>query len=159
MQMNIRPATGEDINDLSLLYHNTITFVNAKDYSPSQTQAWASTSARKSALLKRVDTQVFLVAVSDDQQLIGFITYDPVGYLDMLYVDKDFQRKGVAQKLWDNIKERAVNDGIKKITTDASITALPFFKRQGFELVKEQQVEINGIALKNYKMIWTYGGI
>lgn len=49
-----------------------------------------------------------------------------------------------------NQLEQAV-DG--KITTYASITAKPFFEKRGYKVVKERQVERQGIFLTNYVMI------
>lgn len=40
-----------------------------------------------------------------------------------------------------------------EITTYASITAKPFFEKRGYKVVKERQVERQGIFLTNYVMI------
>lgn len=40
----------------------------------------------------------------------------------------------------------------KKIITHASITARPFFEKRGYRVVKEQQVNRQGILLINYVM-------
>lgn len=39
------------------------------------------------------------------------------------------------------------------ITTHASITAKPFFEKRGYIVVKEQQIERQGIFLTNFIMI------
>ena len=43
-----------------------------------------------------------------------------------------------------------------KIEADVSITAVPFFKSNGFETINEQIVERNGVKLTNFRMIKTY---
>lgn len=40
-----------------------------------------------------------------------------------------------------------------KIVTHASITARPFFEKRGYAVIKEQQVERQGIFLTNYVMV------
>jgi hypothetical protein len=40
-----------------------------------------------------------------------------------------------------------------EIEADVSITAVPFFEENGFEVIKEQYVERNCVKLKNFKMI------
>ena len=74
---------------------------------------------------------------------------DSKGYLDRLYVHKDYQRQGVATAICDEL-ERAVKAG--KYTTHASITARPFFQKRGYRVVREQQVERCGILLTNFVM-------
>jgi hypothetical protein len=41
---------------------------------------------------------------------------------------------------------------IKKITTESSITAKPFFEKMGYQLIKEQNKKCAGVILKNYLM-------
>ena len=62
------------------------------------------------------------------------------------------QRKGVGARLFNEIEARALELGLTNITTDASITARPFFERRGFQLVKENGIERDGVELINYAM-------
>ena len=74
---------------------------------------------------------------------------DKTGYLDRLYVHKDFQRKGIATAICREL-EKSVDS--EKIITHASITAKPFFLNRGYKVIREQQVERGGILLTNYVM-------
>ena len=74
---------------------------------------------------------------------------DETGYLDRLYVHTDYQGKGIATAICNRL-EWAVR---KDIVTHASITARPFFEKRGYKVVKEQQVERQGIFLTNFVMI------
>lgn len=69
------------------------------------------------------------------------------GYLDRLYVRHDRQGRGVASALLRDL-ERFV--GGPSIVTHASVTALPFFSKRGYEIVKERGVVRRGLALTNY---------
>ena len=69
-----------------------------------------------------------------------------------MYVDKDYQGKGVASKIYDSLERFAIDKAIDKIVSDVSITAKPFFERMGFEVLQQQQVDIDIIKLINYKM-------
>lgn len=83
-----------------------------------------------------------------DGVIAGFGDIDETGYLDRLYVHKDYQRRGVAAALCDAM-ERTVPG---KIVTHASITARPFFEGRGYTVVRAQQVERQGVLLTNYVM-------
>ena len=81
--------------------------------------------------------------------IIGFGDIDKKGYLDRLYIHKDFQRRGIASTICDAL-ESAVQ--VPLITTHASITARPFFEKRGYRVVKEQTVMRMGVSLTNYLM-------
>ncbi|MBD0367161.1 MAG: GNAT family N-acetyltransferase [Flavisolibacter sp.] len=150
--MHIRQANPDDVVQLRELYFNTITTINAKDYTPEQITAWAATAYRTGSLLRKVREQYFLVAEWGNHQIIGFASLDDSGCLDMLYVHKDFQGKGVAKNLWLALREKAIASGYLYIETDASITAKPFFEHLGFRSLKEQTVFVNDVGLTNFKM-------
>ena len=84
-----------------------------------------------------------------DGKIAGFGDMDERGYLDRLYVGKDFQRRGVASALC-----AALEDGFfaPTFTTHVSITAKPFFQKRGYRVLKEQQVERKGVLLTNFVM-------
>ena len=86
---------------------------------------------------------------NEKEQIAGFADMDSTGYLDRLYVHKDFQRHRIASELCDRL-EQAVD--AENFTTHASITAKPFFEKRGYKVVREQQVERKGILLTNYVM-------
>jgi len=79
---------------------------------------------------------------------VGFGDIDKTGYLDRLFVHKDYQRKGVASKICDKL-EQAVQE---KIVTHSSITAKPFFEKRGYKVVKKQEIKRKGIVLINFIM-------
>lgn len=81
--------------------------------------------------------------------IVGFGDVDKTGYLDNLFVHSDYQGKGIATAICNQL-ELAVQGNV---VTHASITARPFFEKRGYKVVKEQQVERQGIFLANFVMI------
>lgn len=90
-----------------------------------------------------------LVAV-EKGRIVGFGDVDPAGYLDRLYVHRDYQRRGAASLLRGALEEAARG---KKLVTHASITARPFFEKRGWRVVREQTVERRGVKLVNFVMV------
>jgi len=41
---------------------------------------------------------------------------------------------------------------VRRLVSDVSITARPFFERAGFRLVEAQEVERQGVRLQNFRM-------
>ncbi len=152
MQITIRQALPEDLDSILLLFKETIENVNAKDYSYEQIRAWSDGAYKKESWKVKLAEQYFLIAVLENR-IVGFGSITNNGYLDFLYVSKDYQKMGIAKMIYDQLHEFAIPKGLDKIVSDVSITAKPFFEKQGFETVQEQQVFIDGILLKNFNMV------
>lgn len=146
--MYIREYVSADCDKLAELFYQTVHTVNAKDYTEEQLNVWATGNVN----LQDWD-QSFLkhrtVVAIENNEIAGFGDIDETGYLDRLYIHKDYQRQGIASSICDEL-ERSVK--AKQITTHASITAKRFFQNRGYRVVKEQEVVRQGIALKNYVM-------
>lgn len=146
--MLIREYQPSDCKELAQLFYNTVHTVNAKDYSKEQLDVWATGQVDLKAWNQSFQEHFSIVAV-DDNTIVGFGDIDKTGYLDRLYVHLGYQRKGIATALCNRL-EVAVQENI---VTHASITARPFFEKRGYKVVKEQQVERQGIFLTNFVMI------
>lgn len=145
--MIIRKYNPEDCPELIKLFRETVCTVNAKDYSPEQLDTWLSGGKNQEDWNKSLSEHYTIVA--EENIIIGFGDIDSSGYLDRLFVHKDFQRKKIATAICDAL-EKSASSG--KITTHASITAKPFFLNRGYHVIKEQQVFRNGVYLINYVM-------
>lgn len=147
MTMIIREYQSTDCKEITELFYNTVHGVNIKDYTKEQLDVWATGKVDLEKWNQSLLEHYSLVALRDST-IIGFGDIDKTGYLDRLYIHKDYQRKGVASAICDKLEKMVEG----KIVTHASITARPFFEKRGYRLIKEQQVEREGIVLKNYVM-------
>lgn len=69
-----------------------------------------------------------------------------------LFVHKDFCHQGIATSLYKYLEAYARERGAKRLTSEVSITAKPFFEKQGFQVDEEQKRKANQMRLTNYKM-------
>lgn len=145
--MSIRPYRPEDCEALARLFYDAVHTVNAKDYTKAQLDVWATGNVDLEAWDRSLTAHFTLVA-EENGVITGFGDMDSSGYLDRLYVHRDFQGKGIASVLCDRLESSV--SGL--ITTHASITARPFFEKRGYRVLQEQQVERHGIILTNYRM-------
>ena len=146
--MNIRRYKPTDCEGLASLFYHTVHSVNAKDYSQEQLNVWATGKIDLEEWNKSLMANYSVVAV-ENNIIVGFGDIDKCGYLDRLFVHKDYQRRGIATAICNEL-ERVVK--VDKIITHSSITAKPFFEQRGFVEVKEQKVIRNNITLTNYVM-------
>ena len=146
--MTIREYRSSDLREIVELFYDTVHTVNARDYTPEQLNAWADGRVDLAEWGRSLFERIAVVA-EEDGEIVGFGDIDPSGYLDRLYVHKDYQRRGVATALCDAL-EGAVN--AERIVTHASITAKPFFVEWGYAVAWEQQELRHGVSLTNYRM-------
>ena len=83
---------------------------------------------------------------------MGFSDLTGDGCLDMMFVHPEFQGLGIASLLLSRVEEQALKLGFKRIYTEASRTARPFFERKGFRVIARQTVEKRGQSLENFLM-------
>ncbi len=147
--MLIRNYASSDALETATLFYETVHAVNAKDYSLAQLEAWAPKERDLGKWDRSFDGRLALVAL-EGERIVGFADLDPErGYLDRLYVHRDFQGRGVATALCERLEAEANGE----IATDASITARPFFEKRGYQVLREQEVERCGILLTNFRMV------
>lgn len=149
--MNIRPGNPYDLTILRRLYADTIRNVCRSDYDEGQVNVWAANEQDENRWNKVMNEQTVIVA-EDSNEIAGFCTLTDDGYIDLLFVHKSHQRKGIAKLLYKELEHTALLKGIALLTADVSKTAKPFFENMGFSLLKEQKVSVQGILLVNYKM-------
>ena len=145
--MYLRRYKNEDLKELITLFKETVHTVNAKDYSPEEIKAWTFSKTDFFEWEQSLSEHYSFVAV-ENGVIVGFGDISPEGYLDRLFVHKNFQNKGIGTALCNQL-EKQVNG---PIVTHASITAKNFFEKRGYLTIKEQKVRRNGIYLRNYVM-------
>ena len=145
--MNIRAYQPSDCKEIAELFYHTVHTVNAKDYTKEQLNVWATGQVDLEKWNQSFLEHYSVIAV-EGERIIGFGDIDKTGYLDRLYVHVDYQNQGVATTICDALEQTARGN----IPTHASITARPFFEKRGYKVVKEQQVERQGIFLTNFVM-------
>ena len=126
--------------------------MNAADYSEIQLYAWAPRDMDLHTWNQRLLKNNYAVVAELNDTIVGVGTADDTGYFDLLYVHKDYQRMGIATLIADDIESYLWDKGVQAVSTDASITAKPFFLKRGYVVQKEQSVECRGQFLTNFKM-------
>lgn len=144
----LRPYREEDAETLAQLFYDTVHTVNAADYTKEQLDVWAPKERDLHAWNQSFLKHRTLVAERDGR-IAGFGDMDETGYLDRLYAHREFQRQGIAEAICDALEGESEADVFE---THASITARTFFEARGYEVIRAQQVERQGILLTNYVM-------
>ena len=152
----VRQWQETDFDATRKLFYETVHAINAKDYTPEQLNAWAPAATvsnetdREKIRYRFEQNQSHVVEYNDI--IVGFGDLTPSGEVDHLHVHKDFQSQGIGSLLLRTMEDQARALGLKELTTEASITAKPFFEKHGFIVEKSQIVERRGQQFKNFVM-------
>jgi putative acetyltransferase len=149
--MHIRLAQVSDAPILMRLFYDTVHRVNCQDYSQEQLNAWAPTLTDSNRWQPQFLSQWTFV-VEADSQVIGFCELERDGHIGCFYCHYQHQRQGVGSLLMRHLEAIALQQGMTRLHTEASITAKPFFEHWGFQVVQAQEVKRYGVLLRNFVM-------
>lgn len=150
-EITIRPGKIGDLTEMQKLYVDTITTVCKDDYSPEQLKAWTSSIENRQRWTDILTSQYILIAELDNK-IVGYITLHNNNYIDLLFVHKDYQRQGIADKLYVEMEKEAIKQKGTFLSADVSKTARPFFEKKRFVIIQEQTNIRQGVEIINYKM-------
>ncbi len=148
--VNIREYRKADSCSIAEVFHLAIENIDSKYYSLEQRKAWSPELRYEFWQSRIVKTKPYVAEA--DGRVIGFIELKADGHIDCFYVHPEYQRKGVAQALFNYASAAARSLGLGDLSVEASKLARPFFEKQGFTLVRENTVVIRDVALINYSM-------
>lgn len=148
-EISLRRYVTEDLDAVIDVFQRAIREVASKDYNPAQIAAWSQVD-RDGWKPWRL-TRPTWVAV-DGARVVGFSDLEADGHLDMMFVHPDHQGRGVASTLLRQVEDAALAQGLRRIFTEASKTARPFFARRGFVVDAEQVVGKRGEPMTNFRM-------
>ncbi|KAF2334287.1 GNAT family N-acetyltransferase [Flavobacterium daemonense] len=149
--MNFKKATISDLPEMKELFIQTIQSVCKNDYNPEQINVWVSGAKITQRWIDVVEKQFVLLAIIENK-IAGFGTLKDGNYIDFFFIHKDFQRQGIANKIFAELELEAKKHHSKIITSDVSITAKPFFEKKGFVVKAEQKNIVQDVEIINYKM-------
>jgi putative acetyltransferase len=159
-KITLRQAHRNDLECLQAIYRQTIDHTCVNDYDPNQRHAWKLGTENLERWTAAIDTQYFIIAEVDGDPA-GFGSLKDGVYIDFMYTSKDYLRQGIAQAIYDRLKNMALRLGTKILTADVSKTARPFFEKQGFAVAAENRNFIREAWITNFRMhkeLLTYSG-
>lgn len=151
----LRHYTPKDCAACWQVFYRAVQIGSAEFYDQAQRDVWCASppdpTPERNARFADATTWV----AQDNDRLIGFMSVEADGHLDMAFVDPDYIGQGVAYVLHDRLIQSARESGLTKLTTEASLMAKQFFIRQGWQMIAPDTVERDGVSLPRYRMQMT----
>ncbi|WP_312336908.1 GNAT family N-acetyltransferase [Sphingobacterium sp.] len=151
VKLIIRKGVLQELEEISVLFSETIDTICSDDYNSEQIAAWKSSSSDQQRWYRLIENQYFIIAILNGK-IVGFASLDQGNYVDVMYVHRHFQRQGIAQRLYSTLENEAKRQKSTFITADVSKTAKPFFEANGFKVTTEQIQVRNKVEIPNYNM-------
>lgn len=147
---------GDDVIAIADLFFESIHAIDDAIYSPQQKAVWAPEPPKYDYWATHLKPSKTLLAFKENR-LAGFMELeinelDRTGYIDCFYVHSQFQGQGIGKTMFEAILFRAHKHQLSTLYVDASLVARPVFERQGFTVIKENQVVRQGVSLTNFSM-------
>lgn len=149
--MKVRRFQPTDSAELAKLFFDTIHAVNSKDYNQLQLNAWAPENRDLRQWQKSFNNKHAYV-IEVDSIIAGFGEIEDDGHIDRFYISSKFIAKGLGRILYKELEIYGKSKRMDYLYVEASITAQPFFKKMGFETIKQQVVTLRGVEFINYSM-------
>lgn len=151
MGFRLRRFRAGDAPALLHLFRDTIRRVNCRDYGPEQIAAWAHDDIDVNRWESILPERCTIVA-EQGEQVIGFADMERDGHLDHFFVHADYQRNKVGSTIMNAVLEEADRGGIRRVFSEVSITARPFFEHHGFVVTEERTFLHRGVLFRNFRM-------
>jgi GNAT superfamily N-acetyltransferase len=107
-----------------------------------------------SRIAERQKSQINLLVALVDSKIIGMIEIRDNKYISLLFVDKDYQGRGIAKSLFRDALKTCIqrDSALKKFYVHASPISIPVYKKLGFIETDPMQEE-NGIKYLPMEMM------
>ena len=130
-KFGLRPMLPDEALRLAEIFRASVEGLTGDDYSLEQQEAWVSAANDEAAFADRLGGQLTLVATSMSAP-VAFASLKGTDEIDMVFIHPSVTRQGVATMLVDALEKLAGARGAKRLTTDASDSAVDFFEGRGY---------------------------
>ena len=149
--MNLRQITNKDQYELMKIYFDSIKSIDEKIYNTDQKRAWSSQAwNNKNFRNTIINGKGWLI--NENENAIAFGLRYPENRLSLFYCRGDFQRKGYGTKLLYKLEDDSKKEGLKFLTTEASLLSYGLFIKNGWEIVRKEKIIISESIFERYKM-------
>lgn len=119
----------------------------APDYTTEQGVAEFRRYAAAEALRRRAERDHFVMVAEVDGVLAGMIEVRDCNHVALLFVAKDFHRRGIAARLLERglAEARVRRPDVERVTINSSRYGVPAYERMGFRQTGPERA-VNGIV-------------
>lgn len=152
MECNIEELNIRDLKETLELVKKVFMEFEAPDYNKEGIKSFFK-FANYENISKKQDEDLKIYVAKNSKKIIGMIAFSRYTHITLLFVDRNYQRKGIATKLIKKAKEicKRNNKELEYITVNSSPYAKEFYHKLGFKDTGTES-EVDGIKFIPMKM-------
>lgn len=147
----IRPYRPEDRAACAGVFYRAVREGATGFYDEHQRAAWAPSPDPDADAPDKLLDQWCWVAERGDR-IVGFMSLDRTGYLDMAFVLPEEMGRGTSTALYGALIAQARTAGLARLTVHASHLARRFFHRKGWRISWMQNLAADGQVYEVFRM-------
>lgn len=132
--MEYRELTPNDLPEGSQLVWNVFAEFVAPDYVEEGVATFRRFTEPEQLTQLLAGGRFFFLGCFDGRKPVGLIALRDYNHISLLFVDKCYQRRGIARELFTRAKDKCLlaNPELKEITVNSSPYAASIYQRVGF---------------------------
>ena len=136
-----RMAYERDWEPAMKLAWETFLIFEAKDYTEEGIESFRDFISDQWLKKMFIKGEYQMFVALENSKIIGFLTIRNKHHISLLFVDKDYHRKGIGRTLVEQVGEYLITEvGVDYMTVDSAPYALEFYHKLGFwDLAPQQQ--------------------
>jgi putative acetyltransferase len=151
MSLTIRPYVPEDRPACAGVFYRAVREGAAAFYDEDQRAAWAPSPDPDAHAPDKLLDQWCWVAQRGDR-IVGFMSLDRTGYLDMAFVLPEEMGRGTSTALYGALMAQARTARLTRLTVTASHLARRFFQKKGWRISWMQNLVADGQVYEVFRM-------
>lgn len=141
MNYLIRRLEISEIEDALSLVWEVFLEYEAPEYSEEGIRTFENTIIKSVEFKNRIFSgDQIMFGAFHDKKLIGVLSMSIRNHISLLFIHKDYHRKGVATLLFKKLVNELKNRDVKKITLNSSRYGVPFYHKVGFKDLDVEQI-------------------
>lgn len=151
--ISIRRCRQEDCRSIMKVHAAAVAGIRTSLYTPEEIQAWA-VPKKPESYEESIRSKEFFVA-EEDGIIIGFgVLNQESAEVEAVYVSPEAGRRGIGLELMRKLEERAAALGLESLRLNASLNAVPFYKRAGYAAQEESKYRLStGVEIACVPMV------
>jgi len=147
----MRVGTPSDWPALAELYRVSALELGRLAYSDEQVRIWAGFADDEAAFRGQLRWgKTFIAELAG--RIVAFAHLHPLDHVSLLYTHPEHARCGHARAVYHCLEEEARRLNGRKLETEASRLARPFFESEGFEVMEVEYPVRGGVTFERFRM-------
>lgn len=148
--MLLREYQAADAEALSTVYRDAVIGTGSSAYDPTQIKVWSAYPDDMKEFRKLLSLGLTLVAMEESRCVaFGQLNLDRIAFL---YTATDRARCGYATAIYRRLQAHAMEQGVRRLRTEASRISKHFFLKMGFQLVETEIVDRKDVPFERFRM-------